>query len=586
MQAIYFAFIFVFLLTFPTKIFARDLLAHWSFDDGTARDVTGNGYDGVLVNNPTIVPGVSGNAMHFQGKGNYIPVNGDVKEIGSHILLPPINLHGLNEFTITMWVYEEGFSYSYGEFYFWFGHFERGWLGIGNHYQQYNDKFFLIIQFATNGKGFSNVIEKTFSNNFRNTWVCYSMVYDKGKLTAYVNGNNIGTKQTNINYILDNFALCRHWWFYDGEERTSSRFTGAIDEVKIYLRALSEEEIASECNSCGPMSFAYDKFYSTPKLHLINHASLVGEFIRLTHSSNNQTGAVWTSHLVPVGQGFETTFKFRITNGVNPNHSEEHYPGADGIAFVIQNTSPNALGTLGGGLGYDGIANSLAIEFDTYSNDSTQIENFNDPNDNHIAVLSNGRGTNSSKHKAPYLLAQTTSIIPINTDGTIYYGKVEYEKDKGRIKVWLDTSGNFLSPVLEVERIDLTNLLSLDQWEGAYIGFTSATGNAYENHDLLAWSFCARSRKLYASMEEAQREKYMLTMSEKKNVIIKSDKVQEVYVECYNILGEICFIKPITLSIGTNIIDIDEEIKGLNTGLFFLIIKSSEMIILKNLFYY
>ena len=42
--------------------------------------------------------------------------------------------------------------------------------------------------------------------------------------------------------------------------------------------------------------------------------------------------------------------------------------GADGFAFVLQNDRRFALGEGGMSLGYGGIANSLAVEFDTYYN--------------------------------------------------------------------------------------------------------------------------------------------------------------------------------------------------------------------------
>ncbi|MFN3270040.1 MAG: lectin-like domain-containing protein, partial [Candidatus Kapaibacteriota bacterium] len=313
--------------------------------------------------------------------------------------------------------------------------------------------------------------------------------------------------QTKTQYSMENFALCRSWWYYDGEERTSARFTGAIDEVKIFLRALSDEEISLECQSCGPMSFAYDKFSPTPSLRLINNARLLDSTIRLSPSSPNQVGALWTSHLVPVARGFETSFKFRLSDGFNQMQSEQHFPGADGIAFVIQNHSPFAIGNIGGGIGYDGIPNSLAIEFDTYSNDSSQIENFGDPNDNHIAVLCNGINPNSSKHFPPYIRGQTTQIPPIRTDGTIYYAKITYDNVNQRLSIWLDTVENYTTPKLVVEGIDISSELNLDGGEGAYIGFTSATGNAYENHDLLAWSFCANSNTIYSSIINEQSEK-------------------------------------------------------------------------------
>ena len=41
--------------------------------------------------------------------------------------------------------------------------------------------------------------------------------------------------------------------------------------------------------------------------------------------------------------------------------------GADGLTFTVQ-TNANNVGGIGGGLGYQGIGNSVAVEFDTYDN--------------------------------------------------------------------------------------------------------------------------------------------------------------------------------------------------------------------------
>jgi hypothetical protein len=537
-----------------------NLLAYWSFDDGTARDVTGNGYDGIMVNNPTVVPGVVGNAMHFQGKGYYIPINDDVAKIGSHILLSPINLHGLKEFSITMWVYHEGFSHSAGEAYFWFGHHHYGFLGIittpflGTPDPNY------YVQMAVAGKNVTeNIVYTQLIPQFKNNWVCYAMVYKNQTLYAYVNGILIDTLMARVNYSMSSFAISRHWWFYDGEERTSARFTGAIDEVKIYLKALSDEELLQECQACGPMSFAYNKFSQEPNLRLINNAKLVSDFLRLTSSAPNQVGAVWTSTPAPVGSGFETTFKFRITNGFNPDKTEQHFAGADGIAFVIQNFSPYALGTLGGGIGYDGIPNSIAVEFDTYANDSTQIENFLDPNDNHIAVLSNGTSANSSKHIKPYLLGETTNIMPLKTDGTIYYSKIVYDRNNRTLSVWLDTTEQFGEAVLKIENIEMSSILRLDAGELAFIGFTSATGNAYEAHEILGWRFCTYGYVL--GVEEKGGKEATVVSPNPASGVVKLEFESQVEgiaeLRVYDVYGKEVETKRILITNGKSEVEID-----------------------------
>jgi hypothetical protein len=37
--------------------------------------------------------------------------------------------------------------------------------------------------------------------------------------------------------------------------------------------------------------------------------------------------------------------------------------------------------------------------------------------------------------------------------------------------------------------VDLGNLLNLQGGRSAFIGFTSSTGGAFENHDILNWSY-------------------------------------------------------------------------------------------------
>jgi len=201
----------VFLLCFYSLSYSAldDLLAYWSFDDGTAQDVTGNGYDGVKMNNPTVVPGIVGNALHFQGKGYYMLANDNPANIGDHILLPPIDLHKLKEFTISMWVNEEDFSYNYGDAYLFFGHDDRFWLGIQNHYDQYNGVFQLLLQFAVNGyRHRTNVLITPFDLAFRKHWVCYTVVFQDSVLKGYINGVLIGSLITKVQYSMEHFALC------------------------------------------------------------------------------------------------------------------------------------------------------------------------------------------------------------------------------------------------------------------------------------------------------------------------------------------------------------------------------------------
>jgi hypothetical protein len=97
------------------------------------------------------------------------------------------------------------------------------------------------------------------------------------------------------------------------------------------------------------------------------------------------TSAAWFANKQRVAGGFRVSFALRFTRD-NPAI------GADGITFVIQNASRVALGNAGHGMGYSGITNSIAVEFDTYRNVASEFEGpLDDPNNNHVSVQ-NRRG--------------------------------------------------------------------------------------------------------------------------------------------------------------------------------------------------
>ena len=91
-----------------------------------------------------------------------------------------------------------------------------------------------------------------------------------------------------------------------------------------------------------------------------------------------QSGAAWFSRPLPVAQGFSATFSFRLLGSLNGM-------AAGGITFVVQSSSPNAIGCKGGGLGYSGTGNRLAVEFDNFQN-----SRFGDPQRHHVGILLGG----------------------------------------------------------------------------------------------------------------------------------------------------------------------------------------------------
>ncbi|MCG3123923.1 MAG: hypothetical protein GIKADHBN_02361 [Phycisphaerales bacterium] len=217
--------------------------------------------------------------------------------------------------------------------------------------------------------------------------------------------------------------------------------------------------------------FSYANFASTSGLTLVGSAGPDQNVLRINPSAQFQSGAAWHQAKQSVADGFVSSFTFRVsalTGG-----------GADGFAFVIQNSSVTSLGGNGCRNGYDGIANSIAVEFDTWLSSSCEAGNVNDPSDNHVSIHTRGTAANSAAEQ--YSIG-ASSAIPNLSDGGVHLAVIHYEN--GVLSVFID---NVTSPVVSVA-IDLSATLSLDAGR-AWVGFTGATGGSTEHHDVLAWSF-------------------------------------------------------------------------------------------------
>ena len=242
--------------------------------------------------------------------------------------------------------------------------------------------------------------------------------------------------------------------------------------------------------SLSATSFTFADFSSAPGINLISNASLTSNLLRLTPALENQNGAAWFANAIDVQNGFTSEFSFRITQrgGYKPDWEPGvNNDGADGFAFVIQGQSASELGLYASGIGYYGILNSLAIEFDTWANKPSYCE----PNGNHVAFQSLGPLANRPEHCAgtefdgtftnPTLAIAT--VAPDLSNGTTYNARIVY--NPGLLQLYLT---DFTTPILSAN-VNLGTLLNLQGGRNAFIGFTSSTGGAWENHDIVSWQF-------------------------------------------------------------------------------------------------
>lgn len=226
-----------------------------------------------------------------------------------------------------------------------------------------------------------------------------------------------------------------------------------------------------------------ENFSAIAKLSLVGDAQARGPVLRLTPSRRFVRGAVWRTTKVPVRDGFETVFTFQISDRQGMGG------GADGFAFVIQNNGPKAIAGRGasGGFGFgDGqgikdrpaIANSLAIFFDTFKNEE-------DRSGNSISICTNGN-TDEMTWPPPRLAINDRPKVRLK-DGRPHHVRINFNPPL--LTVYVDDELAVRAPV------DLARMVGPNG--AAYVGFTAATGEGYENHDIFDWRFRSVTSDIY-----------------------------------------------------------------------------------------
>lgn len=234
--------------------------------------------------------------------------------------------------------------------------------------------------------------------------------------------------------------------------RTQMHATG-----KIALTLLSVAWAASSQAFIG-----FPDFVTPDGLVMSGNAGIDGPNLRIAPNLPNQTGSAWFDRAQIVEYGFHTEFAFRWTGFQNG--------GGEGFAFVIQNADVHALGFGGPGMGYGGIPNSIAFEFDGFQNGPQ-----GDPNDNHLSIHTRGPEPNGPDEA--FSIAGTMGI-PNMSDGNVHNVAIDWHQ--GRLIVRMDGLDRINIP------FDLRRTIPLNDGV-AWCGFTASTSFPAQNHDILNW---------------------------------------------------------------------------------------------------
>ncbi|MFT7588742.1 MAG: gliding motility-associated-like protein [Limisphaerales bacterium] len=186
---------------------------------------------------------------------------------------------------------------------------------------------------------------------------------------------------------------------------------------------------------------------------------LGGDCFQLTPAAAWRTGSVYHPTLIDLRKPFaiRTSLYFGSLDGT----------GADGMAFLLQPIS-TAVGSSGGGMGYQGISPSLAVEFDTYENTS-----FLDPITDHVSFQQNGilDHTGASALTTPVDISALSGNVEdaafhsvlINWDPTINEMSVEVD-----CAVRTSYTGDIIATIFGGDPL-------------VYVGFTGSTGGLFNN---------------------------------------------------------------------------------------------------------
>jgi hypothetical protein len=217
--------------TFDVKVRNCNLLnglVLWlPMDEGSgtiAYDYSGNRNNGTLYNGPTWVDGKIGKAISFDGNDDVVVIG------GSYSLNSPLSITGTS-ISIATWIKRIGDALQTRE-----QIVEKNPTCNGYDFAIERATLTPSVRF---GFGGACVVFNTVSSILNNQWYHLAGTYDGNQVKLYINGNldKVYSETRSISWGNRELAIGRN------RDSLGWGLNGTIDELRIYNRALSEEEI-------------------------------------------------------------------------------------------------------------------------------------------------------------------------------------------------------------------------------------------------------------------------------------------------------------------------------------------------------
>ena len=228
---------FVLVLSLVSNVSA-ELVGQWKLDDGagtTAMDASGNGNDGTLEGDPTVVDGQFGQALAFEGNRVVIPASDS---------LTAALFQG--SFTMSAWINPTRTGNTWQQIF-------RSLRALDT-----NDTLFINIDGRLSWRGrvggawAGGMCETAPDVVPADQWTHVAVVGDGTNFRIYVNG---ALSQESAFQTTDGENVT---YYIGGDTNAGESYTGMIDDVRVYNHVLTEDDVmASMLNQGGAMPKAY-----------------------------------------------------------------------------------------------------------------------------------------------------------------------------------------------------------------------------------------------------------------------------------------------------------------------------------------
>jgi len=207
--------------------------------------------------------------------------------------------------------------------------------------------------------------------------------------------------------------------------------------------------------------------FTAGSMNLLGNAKLNGSALELTDGGGSEAAAAWYQVEANIA-AFTTDFSFQITPAATNT--------ADGFTFTMQGNNASSIGYTGGGLGYGpdsttgtpGIASSVAVKFDLYSNAGEGVD-------------STGLYLNGASPTVP-AVDMTSSGVNLHS-GDVFHVHMSYDGTTLTMTI-TDTVTN--ATFTQGWAVDIPSTVGGNV---AYVGFTGGTGGLTAVQQVLNWTF-------------------------------------------------------------------------------------------------